>query len=59
MRRLLALVLLFGGPLLWLRRRREARRGGVRLYYADGSMTTLEPGVPLADRLLALARTAL
>ena len=57
MRRLLALALLVGGPLLYLARRQEERRERVQLYYDDGSMVTLERGN--ADRLLALARPAL
>ena len=35
------------------------RRERVHLYYDDGSMVTLEPGAPQAERLLALARAAL
>jgi hypothetical protein len=59
MRRLLALALLVVGPLLYLARRREARRERVHLYYDDGSMVTQEHGRPEAERLLALARAAL
>ncbi len=59
MRRLLALLLLAGGPLLYLLRRRGGRQERVSLYYADGSMVTLERGSPGVDRLLALARDAL
>ena len=59
MRRLLALLLVAGGTLLVLSRRRPARRDGVSLHYADGSMVTLEPAAPGAERLLALARQAL
>ena len=59
MRRLLTLLVLVGGPLLYLTRRREERREGVHLYYDDGSMVTLERGVAGAERLLGLARTAL
>lgn len=59
MRRLLALALLVGGPLLYLSRRREERREAVHLYYDDGSMVTLEQGAPGAERLLGLARSAL
>jgi hypothetical protein len=59
MRRLVALLLVAGGSLLFLARRREARRERVHLYYDDGSMVTLEHGGPDAERLLALARTAL
>lgn len=59
MRRLLALALLVGGPLLWLARRRDERRERVSLYYDDGSMVTLESGAPGSERLLQLARSAL
>ncbi len=59
MRRLLALALLVGGPLLLQRRRRDERRERVSLYYADGSMVTLERGAPGSERLVALARRAL
>ena len=59
MRRLLALLLFVGGPLVVLFRRREVRRERVHLYYDDGSMVTLERGAPGAERLLAVARSAL
>ena len=59
MRKLLALFLVVGGPLLYLRRRRDGRQEQVSLYYADGSMVTLERGAPGVDRVLALARDAL
>ena len=59
MRRLAALLLLVGGPLLLLARRRDERRERVGLYYADGSMVTLERGAPGSERLLGLARRAL
>jgi len=59
MRRLLALVVFVGGPLLYLSRRRGERRERVHLYYDDGSMVTLERSAPQAERLLALARAAL
>ena len=59
MRRLLALLLLVGGPVLYLSRRREERRERVHLYYDDGSMVTLERGAPGAEQLLAVARSAL
>ncbi len=59
MRRLIALLVLVGGPLLLLSRRRQARRERVSLYYDDGSMVTLEPGVPGVERLVALARQTL
>ena len=59
MRRVLALLLLVVGPLLYLARRRAPHRERVHLYYDDGSMVTLEPSAPDAERLLALARAAL
>jgi hypothetical protein len=59
MRRLLVLLLFIGGPILYLSRRRDERREGIRLYYDDGSMITLERGAPDAERLLAVARSAL
>ena len=59
MRRVVALLLFVGGPLLYLTRRRDERRERVHLYYDDGSMVTLEQGAPEAERLLALARQAL
>ena len=59
MRRFLALGLLVAGPLLYLARRRSDRQDRVHLYYDDGSMVTLEHGAPEAERLLAIARTAL
>jgi hypothetical protein len=43
---------------LLLRRRRHARPEHVDLYFADGSMVSLERG-PEADRLLAVAREGL
>ena len=59
MRRLLALLVFVGGPLLYLDRRRGERLERVHLYYDDGSMVTLERSAPEAERLLALARAAL
>ena len=59
MRRLLAVLVLAGGPLLLLARRRGTRRERVHLYYDDGSMVTVERGRPEAARLLALAHDAL
>jgi hypothetical protein len=59
MRKLLALVVLVVGPLLYFSRRRDERRERVNLYYDDGSMITLERGLPGSERLLELARASL
>jgi hypothetical protein len=59
MRRLLALLVLVGGPLLYLARRNESRRERVHLYYDDGSMVTVERSRPESNSLLALAAQAL
>ena len=59
MRKLLALLVFVGGPLIYLSRRRGGRRERVHLYYDDGSMVTLERDTPQAERLLELARAAL
>lgn len=57
-RRLLGLAVLVGGP-LYLRRRREAARERVHLYFDDGSTVTLADDSPDAGRLLELARPGL
>lgn len=59
MRKLLALLVFVGGPLLYFARRRVPHRERVHLYYDDGSMVTLEHSAPEAERLLSLARAAL
>jgi len=59
MRKLLALLVVVVGPLLYFARRRVPPRERVHLYYDDGSMVTLEPNAPEAERLLTLARAAL
>jgi hypothetical protein len=59
MRRLLALIVVIGGPILYFARRRDERRERVNLYYDDGSMLTLERGLPGSERLLELARASL
>jgi hypothetical protein len=59
MRRLVVLLLVVAGPVLYLSRRRGERRERVQLYYDDGSMVTLERGAPEAEQLLAVARGAL
>jgi hypothetical protein len=58
MRRLLALVVLIGGPALYLAHRRGTREH-VDLYYDDGSMVTLERASAETERLLGIARAAL
>lgn len=58
MRRALALLLLVGGPILYLLRRRTGEQERVSLYYADGSMVTLDRRAPGVERLLTLARDA-
>ena len=58
MRRLLGLAMLVGGP-LYLRRRREANRERVRLFFDDGSSVTLTDDATDAQPLLALARQGL
>jgi hypothetical protein len=58
-RRLLALALLVGGPLLYLSRRREAGGDRVTVAYDDGSQVTLRAGTPGTERLLDRARAAL
>jgi hypothetical protein len=45
------------GAVVW--QRRQARRERVDLYFADGSMVSLEEGSLDADRLLPLARDVL
>ena len=57
MRRALRLLVLVGGP-VYLRRRRDARRERVHLYFDDGSTVVLADDAPAADRLLAAARRA-
>ncbi|MCP9486090.1 MAG: hypothetical protein MSC30_09520 [Gaiellaceae bacterium MAG52_C11] len=59
LRRLFGLALLIAGPVLWFTRRRDERRERVSLYYDDGSMITLERGLPGSERLLELARASL
>lgn len=59
MRRLLALLVLVGGPVLYLARRSARRQERVHLYYDDGSMVTVERTRPEAERLLTLAHEAL
>ena len=58
MRKALGVLVLVGGP-LYLRRRRDARRERVHLYFDDGSTVVLANDAVAADRLLAVARRAL
>jgi hypothetical protein len=46
-----------GGAVIW--RRRARRKERVDLYFADGSMVSLEQGSVQADRLLPLAHEVL
>jgi hypothetical protein len=48
----------FGGTALY-RRRVEAQRERIELYYGDGSMVSLPEGTAGAERLLPLARAIL
>jgi hypothetical protein len=58
MRRAFGILVLVGGP-LYLRRRRDARRERVHLYFDDGSTVVLADDAVAADRLHAVARRAL
>ncbi len=58
-RSLLGAALGAAGAVALLRRRTAERREHVDLYYADGSMISLESGSPDAAPLLQLARDAL
>ena len=57
-RRVLGLAVLVGTP-LYLKRRREAARERVHVYFDDGSAVTLTDAAPEGERLLALARDGL
>ncbi len=59
MPRLLALLALAGGMLLYLLRRRGAVQERVSFYYADGSMVTLDRRKIGVEKVLTLARDAL
>ncbi len=61
MRRLSVLVGLAAGlaATVVARRRRQARRERVDVYYSDGSMVSVDGDAPEGERLLALAREAL
>ena len=58
-RSLLTAVAAAGGVLFVLRRRRPGRKARVDLYFEDGSLVSLEEGMPESEALLALARDAL
>jgi hypothetical protein len=58
MPRALALLLVAAAALAYLLRRRPASQERVSMYYADGSMVTLDRKTPGVERLLALARDA-
>jgi hypothetical protein len=47
------------GATVLARRRREARRERVDLYYSDGSMVSVDGGGLEGERLLTIAREAL
>ena len=55
----LGVVAALAGVAVRRARRRRRPRAYVDLYYDDGSMVSLEPGAPGADRLLRLAHDAL
>ena len=59
MRRFGFFLLAVNAAVLLLRRRRRTRRESVSLHYGDGSMVTLEPGMPGFERVVAPARQAL
>jgi hypothetical protein len=60
MRRVLWLAVLAGVAALLLRRRGASGKGdSVALGFADGSSTTLEPGSPEREMILATAAEAL
>jgi hypothetical protein len=56
--RLLVVLGALAGALAVLRRRRAAAPR-VDVFYEDGSMVSLEPSLPQAERMLAAARHAL
>jgi len=47
------------GAIVFVRTKAAVDREHVDVYFADGSMVSLEPGSPDGDRLLPLARRAL
>jgi hypothetical protein len=57
-KKVLGLAVLVGTP-LYLKRRREAARERVHVYFDDGSTVTLTDDAPEAEQLLSLARQAL
>jgi hypothetical protein len=58
LRRLVALGVLAAPVVALARKRRQARRERVVLFYEDGSSIELEAGSEHGERLLALARPA-
>ena len=58
MRRAIALLVLTGGSLVYLLRRRAPARERVSFYYADGSMVTLDRKTTGVEKVLTLARDA-
>jgi hypothetical protein len=58
LRRLVAAGLVAAPVVALVRKRREAQRERVVLFYEDGSSVTLEAGSDDGERLLALARPA-
>lgn len=58
-RRLLVLLGAAAAGAAAVLRQRSTRTVRVDLYLEDGSLVTLEPGSPQAERMLAIARDAL
>jgi hypothetical protein len=58
LRRLVAVGVVAAPVVALLRKRREAQRERVVLFYEDGSSITFEAGSDAGERLLALARPA-
>ena len=61
-RKLVAGVALLAGSVagaLLLRQRNAGRREEIDLYYADGTLTVLDPAAPETGELLELARSLL
>jgi hypothetical protein len=56
---LLAAGAALAGAIVFVRTKAAVEREHVDVYFADGSMVSLEPGSAHGDRLLPLARRAL